>query len=274
MAPALAAPITFDFDGMAYRSSSSPGANADVQTYMRGIWTGAGQAGNINVSGAGELSNNQYTGDGHVVGQSVCTLYWANGTCRTWTIIPATLGTTDGAVQPSPPLESPLPSATNPDNYIVNSGADRIIITFPSLVYSISFDFEIFPDGTCTSLPCGNHVPDFELLYGNTLATLSGPLPVFGTAPASPGYTHSPASGSAHTELAPQFIGVSGTINIPGGARIFEFIDWPERIGIDNLVVNTSCNPCQQVPEPPMLPTVILGLGLLLLVARRARVVR
>jgi hypothetical protein len=37
-------------------------------------------------------------------------------------------------VQPSPPLKSPLPSSTNPDNYIVNSGADRIIITFPSLV--------------------------------------------------------------------------------------------------------------------------------------------
>jgi hypothetical protein len=36
--------------------------------------------------------------------------------------------------EPSPPLKSPLPSSTNPDNYIVNSGADRIIITFPSLV--------------------------------------------------------------------------------------------------------------------------------------------
>jgi len=71
-----------------------------------------------------------------------------------------------------------------------------------------------------------------------------------GVVPTS-GYTHSPASGATGTELAPQLLGTfSMSLN---GATKIEFVDWPQRIGIDNLVLRT-------VPEPGSLALLAGGL--------------
>src|SRR3954465_5104434 len=98
--PALAAPVyTFSFDSTSItNNTSTPTGNSTVQTYMQSIMPG------ITVTGAGGLSNSNYTGDGHVVGS-------VSGS----TVTPRTLGNTNGGV-----LDSPLPTATNPDGYIVN----------------------------------------------------------------------------------------------------------------------------------------------------------
>jgi hypothetical protein len=94
---------------------------------------------------------------------------------------------------------------------------------------------------------------------------------VFGAAPASPGI-HAFTGKRQRTHRARAAIHRRERNDQHCRRRAhLEFIDWPQRIGIDNLVVNTSCNPCQQVPEPPMLPTVALGLGLLLLMVRRVQ---
>lgn len=268
--------ITFTFDSMPYRSSSSPGSTADVATYLNSVWTAAGGSGVVTVSGAGELSNNQYTGDGHVVGPATCTHTDSSGTCRTWSVTPATLGSTNGGIQDSAIGHSL--SATSADNYIVNSGSDRIVITFPTAITSISFDFEIFPDGTCaSSTKCGSNqgnLPDFEFLAGSSLATLAPVFPTaFGTYPGAAGtYRHSPSSGGAGTEPAPQYLGTSGELSLGSGVTVLAFVDWPQRIGIDNLKIDPCLAgvACSSVPEPPTLPIVALGLGLIALLSRAA----
>jgi hypothetical protein len=270
--PAFAALITFDFDSMGYRSSSTPGSNAAVGAYLNGVWSGAGQAGTVTVTGAGELSNNQYTGDGHVVGPSTCSHYNAQHVCTAWTTTPATLGSTDGGVQDGATVD-PL-STLLPDNYIVNATGDRITITFPTPIYALSFDFEIFPDGTCPSASsCGRgqaNLPDFSLWVDGTMQ-----MQTFAVYPGTPGtFSHSTNSGHGHTEPAPQYLGHAGLIVFDEGVTQVSFVDWPQRIGIDNLVVDTECTylSCRHdTPEPPTLPLVALALAALAWRSRAGR---
>lgn len=280
--PAFGSLITFDFDSMAYRSSATPGSNAAVSTYLNGVWSGAGQAGSVAVAGAGELSNNQYTGDGHVVGPTTSTVtclhYDSQHHCTaskiTTTTTPATLGNTEGGEQGTASVD-PL-STQDPDNYIVNAGSDRITITFPTPIYALSFDFEIFPDGSCpASTNCGRNaanLPDFSLWIDDAFQ-----WQVFGTYPGSTNtYAHSPASGAGSTEKAPQYLGHAGLIVLDQGATQVSFVDWPQRIGIDNLVVDTQCEylscPRHDAPEPPTLPLAAGALAALAWRARRGRV--
>ena len=242
-APALATVFTFNFDSTAItNNTSTPTSNAAVQSYMNGILPG------ITVTGAGGLSNSNYTGDGHVIGPV------SNGSVN-----PLTLGNTNGGL-----LDSPAPAASRPDGYIVNSGADRITLTLPTGTNAawISFDFEIFPDGTCPTLSnCGGsgnpNLPDFEFLANGVPATNWVKYAVIPTSPNN----HSPASGPTGAELAPQYLGtLSLAVN---GANVLQFVDWPQRIGIDNLVVTT-------VPEPgTMLLAGIAAAALLLTRARK-----
>jgi PEP-CTERM motif len=156
-------------------------------------------------------------------------------------------------------------------------------------IVSIKFDFQIFPDGTCPSLnptptkenphpaaTCGTNnanLPDFELWWGdngtrgindlNTTAIKQW----WGTAPGTHGtdggglagntYTNSPNHTSS-TETAPQLLGVSGLITIANYTNkpvtTLDFMDWPETIGLDNLVIYFA-------PEPGTLA--LFGFGLL-----------
>jgi len=280
--PAAATLVTFSFDdtlGMPYNSSSSPGANSLVQTYMQAVWAGAGLTGatSLNVTGAGELSNNRYTGDNHVVGPfSTCVR--SSGSTYGCNLIPATLGSTEGGVQGSAVPHALGTTLSTVDNYIVNNGSDRITVVFPSPVYFASFDFEIFPDGTCTddtSAACGGaslpNWPDFTFF-----ANSSQIFRQVATNPGSSGtYCESQSSNlnNAACDNAPQYLGVSGNNwFFPNGVTTLEFVDWPRRIGIDNLVVDTEkpcCSTTLGVPEPGSMALIGAALAGLAAVRRR-----
>lgn len=105
--------------------------------------------------------------------------------------------------------------------------------TGSSALKNIAFDFEIFPDNSCTSLTgnnCGGNgnpnTPDLKVSAGSTLIDTY----LAGT-PTSPGYVHSPNSGVTLDETAPQEIG-SASLSIPGGTTELTFADWPAAIGI------------------------------------------
>jgi hypothetical protein len=174
----------------------------------------------------GSGATNNYTGDGHVIGP--------------------TLG---------------------PDTFIRNFGAPNFTIDFGTSfhIYSISFDWEIFPDGTCFNGPGSTTAtracaaagstnanwPDFDLYVdGSSTAVFSRVAVATGT---NPNY--------------PQAIGTSGTINL-AGAHFLNFVDWPATIAIDNLVINgcrdtatVTCLPFL-VPEPSTLPLIGLAIAL------------
>ena len=232
---AAAESITFDFDSVGGTT------NAAVQDYFRlALGTGA-----VTVEGSRAASS--YAADGHVVGP-------VSGGA----VAPRTLGTTDGGA----------PHHGN-DGFLMNaSGSDRITLRFARPIYAASFDYEIFPngqvrDGTRTD---PHLYPDFEFVAdGVTLLHTVSVLP--GTAGT---FAHSPASGAGHDELAPQFLGRAAFV-LPGGATTLEFVDWPVKIGIDNLGV--SFTPVEQVPEPSSLALLGCGglLGLLALAPSRKR---
>jgi hypothetical protein len=193
----------------------------------------------------GDRSESGYTGDGHVVGPMI------GGQVQ-----PVTLGTSDGGV-----LHDGL------DHFLVNKDdSTQITITFSSPIYSVSFDYEIFPDGT---LPDGTNTntnnpnwPDFTFKAdGNLVFRTLGALP--GDGAESPFSLSRPGP-----EVAPQFIGQSGTILFPNGVTTLEFIDWPRTIGIDNLLVsNAPLAPA--VPEPTTLAVFVAAIGGGLMFRRR-----
>lgn len=222
---AQAASIDFSFDTLANNAN-----NAAVQTYMNGMLPGGAS---VVVTGA--VASKTYTGDGHVVGPNYST--------------PLTLGNTNDGVQ----------HGGAADTFIMNnSPTDRITMVFTGLtIFNISFDLEIFPDGTCpnTSHCTAANWPDFELAAdGSLIEQWLGLVPGTGGT-----YSVSPAM---HTlETAPQLLTVSGTWYFPGGVTKLEFIDWPAHIGIDNLRFN--------VPEPASFA--LLGFGLIALGSGRRR---
>ena len=133
-------------------------------------------------------------------------------------------------------------------------------------ISSISFDFEIFPDGTCPSLSsCGGsghpNLPDLTVISNGSHQVAE----YFGVVPGQAGsyntaWTNSP-SGSAVTghnpETAPQLLGSSGTLILPSGTTQIEFQDWPATIAINHLKIDP-------VPEPAtitLLASALIGLG-------------
>ena len=227
--------LVFDFNSLV-KAGNTVAANTAVQKYMQDILTGAG-AGTVVVTGS--RAETDYTGDNHVVGPA------SQGG-----VTPLTLGNTDGGVQ----------HASGWDAYLVNQdGVDRITMVFSHPVSKISFDFEIFPDGTCpvgaTGCASGSNWPDFSLRAGSTAST-NLVFHALGLDPSNTPtmtYRQSPLSYLNNSfEQAPQLLSVSGDWLFPAGVTKFEFVDWPRRIGIDNLNITF-------VPEPGSLALLSLG---------------
>jgi hypothetical protein len=230
--------------------------SVNIANYMDGILNCIGC---VTVS-TGVGVDQKYNGDGHVVGPGGVSL---------------TLGKSDGATNDTGPAN------TTYDSFISNTAADvngnnpsqlstQILITFShgvSLTGQFSFDYEIFPDGTCPSMSsCGGagdpNLPDLDFVAMAGATTLVNTT-FHAVAPSgltNGNSTHSPNSGSTVTELAPQLIKTwTGTLT---GATELEFIDWPSTIGIDNLKVT---------PEPRGEAFLLGALGLAALIGVRLR---
>jgi PEP-CTERM motif len=224
--PATAGSVTFAFGSLANNATDT-----QVQTLMN---SALGTNGSVIVTGA--VGSNSYNADGHVTGP-------ANGS-SSYTL-------------------ANLDSAGN-GTFIQNDTGDAyndILMSFKGLtISSVSFEFEIFPDDSCTSLSgnnCGGHdnpnQPDLTLLANGAQV-----VQWIGLTPGSSGnsngvdassYLHSPASGSRSDEEAPQLLGSSGVLTLPINTTSLDFQDWPATIAIDDLVVNFSNDP-SPAPEP------------------------
>ncbi len=241
------AAYVFNFNSLPVTPNNGTDSSSAIATYMDGV---LGCANCVTVS-AGVAVDQKYNGDGNVTGP---------GTGST----SLTLGNTDGATASN--SNSTLNGSY--DSYISNTSADvngnnpdqlsqGITISFSAghaLTGTFSFDYEIFPDGSCPVLNAANcggsmvngHYPnqpdlDFVAMAGSTTlvnTTFYGVTPGNGNGTA----THAPTTGGGVAELAPQLIGTwSGTLN---GASQLQFLDWPATIGVDNMVLTTS------TPEP------------------------
>ena len=221
---AAASTITFNFNGL-----SGGNNNATIQSNMN---TTLGANGSVVVTGA--TANKTYNGDNHVVGPTSGTWCWLiPSTC---TVTSLTLGNTEGG-DPG--------AAGSWDTFLFTQApTTEITMLFSGLtISSVSFDYQIFPDATCTSGTSGSHcpngAPDFTFkANGATLLHSFGVVPTTSDVPA---FLHSPDSGGGNNEtaaqLGPAHVSFSGL-----NATYLEFMDWPATIGIDNLVITTTDN--------------------------------
>lgn len=259
---AFAGPVTYDFTFDSVANASGP---TTIQNYMNTYIDGlvGGSATYVTVS-AGALASKGtalapagYTGDNHVVGPGT-------GTTS------LTLGDTNGATKDGLPY-----TVGAPDTFIINNGPTYNAFTFAftngftiAAGSTISFDYEIFPDGSCPSLSnCGtNHanLPDFifQINGGQVGSTTFGVVPGTGGT-----YSKSPLMS---TETAPQAMGVftmtaaSALVN-----PTLTFVDWPATIGIDNLVITPPTTTTAAVPEPTTL--FLVGSGVVMAYRRRKK---
>jgi hypothetical protein len=259
---ASAGQIAFDFSSLNVNSS-----NASISSLM------TSQAGST-VTVTGAQVNTNYTGDGHVVGPKIGS-----------TIVPWTLGDSGGTVS-----NPTAPTTTNPTYkpYLANAvpggpngSSTTITMKFNTPIYAVTFDFEIFPDGTWDPNNPTQNVPDFEfsatdstnhVVAAKTNGSMTAlPWVVYGVSPGSvdpylPGnpttYTHSTVSGTTGTENVPQLIGaVTFVFSTNDPATSLTFADWPQQIGINNLIINPNgVTPfTTTVPAPPS--AMLLGFG-------------
>jgi hypothetical protein len=227
----LAIPVTFTFDDVAISGThgnglGKTGGDSAIAASMNSVLQSVG-FGSSSVSVSGALATATYNGENHVNGE--------------------TLGTSNGGTHHANDPAHPDTFVINDDFGLYGSSADRFSFTFTNFdIYSISFDWEIFPDASCPAgSVCASHpltnsnYPDIELLAdGVSVWSIRASTPVSG-------------------DLDPQALGTKPTFNL-NGATTLTFVDWPAEIGIDNLVVDgcavdsPNCDP-PKVPEPGVL---------------------
>jgi len=234
--------LSFNFNSLAENANA-----AAIQAYMQGVVTAACATCTVVVTGAyADQTYGNSAVNNHVVGPSGKAL---------------TLGTSDGATSNS----STTPNSTYDTflgtvNDADNSSDNEITLVFTGLsVSNAAFDYEIFPDASDTGA--------FTLTAGNNGGTQSTVFTQAGLKPVASGgsdgtSTKSPAS---NPETIVQYIG-TGSWAIANDNDI-DFVDWPEAIGIDNLVLTYSKTP---VPEPSSILLLASVGAFLLYKARRS----
>jgi hypothetical protein len=246
-------PFTFNYAATG-PSLTSGNNNTQIANYFNAV-LGAGA---VTVS-AGAVVDSGYNGDGHVVGTTTDSRS-------------TTLGTSDnvtgmGVTAARSGVNCTVSGCTGAlDNFIRNvNGTPSWDFTFNNgiVIDSVSFDYEIFPDGTCTAAPCGTNLPDMTVTAGVTQ--------LFHYVAVTPATTllspNSPLS--SQNETAPQLIGTYAYVGSSLNATKLTFSDWPAMIGIDNLNLTYHNNGTSAVPEPTSM--LLLGSGLVGLYSRRKK---
>lgn len=261
---ASAGTFTFNFDSLAIGATSGT-----IATYMNGILGANGSVAITNV-GAGVKADTYYNGDGHVAGGTCL----GNGSSANMNAAASgcapTLGSTGGA---NPTFDTYLMAQSSGG---VQAGWTFAFTLSNIVIDSVAFDYEIFPDATCTKINtnCGTsnaNLPDFT--FGTNLnATF---LHDYGVTPGNTQHGYLKDSLNATFEQTPQKLVTGYTASGAGiaGATSFTFLDWPATIGIDNFVVTyhttTGGGGGQStVPEPTSI--ILLG-SITLLVTTRLR---
>jgi hypothetical protein len=324
--------VTFNFDNMGgatYNASGQDASSYQISNYMTNELQKIAKFSTktITVDGAiGEQGAKSYVGDNFVVGPTI-------GPQGNKKVYPLTLANTNGLVNPKDTSKwdgaanstsnPPVLTDTNIDGFLKNctniigidpkalgatstkgcydnpnvagdQGSPDIFIDFHGLkIVSFSFDFQIFPDGTCTALDgngsaCGGagdpNIPDLEIWSGNngtgvhfgtfTGVTPGGHPPITCDSNGATDSTYAKSGGGVVnsgvnsqvpvTETAPQLI-CTATYTVSAftsnNITTLDFMDWPETIGIDNLKV--------YLPEPSSIPMFAIGLVGLVIFGRR-----
>jgi len=253
------ADVVFNFNSLGAYYTQSDESTA-IANYMSSV---LGCSGCVSVS-SGVAVAQQYNADGHVVGTGGVAL---------------TLGNSEGATS-----NTATPGAYGSDYYISNMASNTngtsdsqlsqgIVITLSkgySFTGTFSFDYQIFPDNTCTATwSCGgwnsstgkyNNQPDLTF-------TTNGSTPANTTFwGVVPGTTDGAITKSAdsNNETALQAIGTSGNFTLTN-ATVISFQDWPAAIGVDNLKLVTA------TPEPSGYAFLMGGLLVALMAGSKLR---